>query len=240
MQFEGWDDGSVLEAASWRLASELVRRHPGRVRLIRGHPGGGLSDLLWLLEEGEVDDGGDIRLNRNGTIQILGRFDGNESDWEPTGWDVYLKSDPRVFLKQLEAAAGLSAPKPIPASTPISLTLRVLATMAAMTAKMPNPIEIESGYFDTSGYGGGVNDTAFESFAQIPRGLRETQESDGKFVPEQRFWFAKRGEEFVLALEQSNGFSWSPRRSEPLDLMREYKAAGRDTFALTLRLLADN
>src|SRR5437588_367965 len=36
-------DRSVVEAASWRLASELVRRHPTALRLIRGHPGGGQS-----------------------------------------------------------------------------------------------------------------------------------------------------------------------------------------------------
>lgn len=44
-----WNDRSVLEAASWRLASELVRRHPDTTRLIRAHPGGGQSDCLWLV-----------------------------------------------------------------------------------------------------------------------------------------------------------------------------------------------
>ena len=35
----------MLEAASWRLASELVRRHPDTVRLTGAHPGGGQSDV---------------------------------------------------------------------------------------------------------------------------------------------------------------------------------------------------
>ena len=40
-----WENRSVLEAASWRLASELVRRHPDTVRLTGAHPGGGQSDV---------------------------------------------------------------------------------------------------------------------------------------------------------------------------------------------------
>lgn len=44
----GWQDRSILEAASWRLASELLRRHPQTLRLIRGHPAGGQADGLWI------------------------------------------------------------------------------------------------------------------------------------------------------------------------------------------------
>jgi T3SS (YopN, CesT) and YbjN peptide-binding chaperone 2 len=77
-----WTDHSVLEAASWRLASELVRRHPSTLRLIRAHPGGGQSDVLWLLpSSGEV---GDVRLNRAGSISVLSRFDGREETWPST------------------------------------------------------------------------------------------------------------------------------------------------------------
>ena len=87
-------DAAVREAASWQLASELVRRHPGCIRLFRGHPGGGQYDLLWLVQ---IPEGrGDIRLNRNGTIQVHGRFDDRGAiDWIPTGWDEYLASDPK-------------------------------------------------------------------------------------------------------------------------------------------------
>lgn len=44
-----WVDRSILEAASWRLASELVRRHPQSTRLIRAFPGDGQYDVLWIL-----------------------------------------------------------------------------------------------------------------------------------------------------------------------------------------------
>ena len=67
-------DASGLEALSWQLASELMRRHPVGTRLIRAHPGGGQYDLLWILDS--TGGRGDIRLNRAGTIQIHGRFNG--------------------------------------------------------------------------------------------------------------------------------------------------------------------
>ncbi len=37
---------SVVEAASWRLGSELVRRHPHHLVLLRTHPGDGQHDCL--------------------------------------------------------------------------------------------------------------------------------------------------------------------------------------------------
>jgi hypothetical protein len=89
-----WVDRSVLEAASWRLASELLRRHPDTTRLIRAHPRGGQSDCLWVLPT--AGKTGDLRLNRHGTIQVLERFDGRPAgEWRPTEWDEYLRADPR-------------------------------------------------------------------------------------------------------------------------------------------------
>jgi len=73
-----------------------------------------LSDCLWLLP---ITDGqGDVRLKRNGTIQVLQRFDGRESQWPPTDWDTYFRADPRNFLQLLEAEAGLPAPMTVPSS----------------------------------------------------------------------------------------------------------------------------
>ena len=86
------EDPSWVHAASWRLASEFARRHPREVRLLRGFPGGGQYDVLWLLGNQGV---GDVRLNRHGTIQIASRFDGRELiEWEPVSWEEYVAADP--------------------------------------------------------------------------------------------------------------------------------------------------
>ncbi|WP_375502610.1 hypothetical protein [uncultured Jatrophihabitans sp.] len=111
-----WQDPTVIEAVSWRLASELHRRHPSTTGLLRWHPGGGQSDCLSLRSTSGEE--GDIRLNRNGTIQVTARFDGRAPTRPPTTWDDYLRADPRQFLHGLESDAGLPAPSTLPASTP--------------------------------------------------------------------------------------------------------------------------
>ncbi len=98
---------------------------------MRTHPGGGQYDCLTIT--GTRGDGGTIQLNRNGTIQIHERFDGQPaSGWDATGWDEYLRSDPRDFLDRLERAAGLPRPDHVPPSDPTTLTYRVLP--AALSA----------------------------------------------------------------------------------------------------------
>jgi len=100
MNFGGWDDGSLLEAASWRLASELVRRHPSAVRLIRAHPGGGQYDCLCVVPHETGLEGG-VNLNRNGTIQVQHRFDGRTPQWDPVEWDDYFGS-PAVSVGRIQ------------------------------------------------------------------------------------------------------------------------------------------
>lgn len=227
-------DSTVLEAVSWRLASELLRRHPRAARLIRGHPGGGQYDLLWILQKPEA--GGDIRLNRNGSIQIWGRFDGQpEIDWQPTPWDDYVRSDPRDFLGRLETAAGLIAPATVPPATATTLTYRVLAALAATAIKSVHPIEIQQGYIDTSGYGGGPNRVLGEF--DIDGDLLRTREDDFFREPGYRFWIPLRDGQPLMALEQTSGTAWFPGRKESVDVMKIYRDGHRDAAVAAAELL---
>ncbi len=118
-----WDsDRSVIEAKSWRLASELFRRHPQQLRLIRAHPGGGQYDVWWLLGR---DGPGDILLNREGTIQIRERFDGaTDVRWEPVTWNQYASATPDRLMVELEQSAGLPSPARAPSTTNSTLVYR--------------------------------------------------------------------------------------------------------------------
>ena len=79
-------------------------------------------------------------LNRNGTIQIHGRFDGTgEPTWEATDWADYVAADVREFLGELEAAGRVKAPSVTPRATPTTLTYRVLASIAATAVKTVHP-----------------------------------------------------------------------------------------------------
>jgi hypothetical protein len=232
--YEGHGDPSVIEAASWRLASELVRRHPQRLRLIRGHPKGGQSDVLWLT----ALDGapGQIALNRIGAIHVPDRFDGRPSDWQSVGWEEQLFADPREFLHRIEAAAGLPAPPKVPAATPRTLSLRVLASIAATAFKTPQPIDIEMGYIDTAGYGGGRN-RKLELFPGIDERLLAPRDDDFYGQPGYRFWVVNRAEEPVLCFEHETGSVWTRHTEHTYDLMALYVESRRHLLVTALKLL---
>lgn len=235
-----WIDGSVLEAASWRLASELVRRHPNATRVLRTHPGGGQYDCLTITTP--TAQGGIIQLNRHGTIQVHERFDGRSVEgWEPVEWDEYLRADPREFLDRLERASGLTRPARVPSSVPMTLTYRVLAALAATAVKAVHRIEIQPGYIDTSGGGGGPND-ALHSFPSIPDDLRRMRAGDLFGESGYRFWIVMRNDVPILAFEQDKGMGWTPHHPEGFDLMASYRRSRRNLLVVALDLLrlADN
>jgi hypothetical protein len=227
-------DRSVVEAASWRLASELVRRHPTALRLIRGHPGGGQSDCLWLLPL--VGEKGDLRLNRVGTIQVLDRFDGRPADeWRPTEWADYLFADPRQFLDRLERSAGLPSSSQVPSATPTTLTYRVLAAITATAFKSVHPIEIQEGYVDSSGYDGGPNEN-LDAFPIDPQRLRPRPD-DFFDQPGYRFWIVVRDGVPVLAVDQADATAWTSHTVTPIRLMDLYTQSRRHILTTTLEVL---
>ena len=230
-----WVDRSVLEAVSWRLASELVRRHPTTTRILRTHPGGGQYDCLTITSP--TAKGGTVQLNRNGTIQVHDRFDGQPGDeWPLTEWIDYLAADPGEFLDRLERASGLPAPAHVPPSDPTTLTYRLLAALAATGLKSVHPIEIQSGYVDTSGYGGGPND-ALNSFPFIPPELRRDHHDDLFGQAGYRFWIVLRDRVPILAFEQDAGFAWTQHHDESFDVMGLYELSHHNLLIVALELL---
>jgi hypothetical protein len=235
-----WVDRSVLEAAAWRLASELVRRHPDTTRILHTHPGGGQYDCLTITSP--TTNRKKIQLNRTGTIQVNDRFDDRTDElWEPTDWDDYLRADPREFLDRLERASGLPTPSHVPQSSPMTLTYRVLAAVAATAVKSVHPIHIESGQFDTSGDGSGPNN-ALDSFAAIPDELRRPRTDDPFGESGYRFWIVLRDRVPILAFEQEHGMAWTQHHDSGTSLTDLYQRFRHNLAVVTLELLrlADN
>lgn len=235
VRFVTASDGSIVEAASWRLASELFRRHPHTLRLIRAHPGGGTYDCLWLRPV-QSNAPGSIFLNRVGTIQIHDRFDGRgQSGWNMVTWEQYYETHPRDFLLRFEDSAGLAAPSVTPVSTPASLTYRVMACLVATSIKTLEPITIEQGYIDTSGYGGGPN-ASLDLFEQIPVDLRTKKSDDFLDEPGFRFWIVLRGVEPILVFEQESGFVWTRHNQAAFSVMELYQESRRNLIVTALKL----
>lgn len=225
-------DRSVIDALSWRLASELLRRHPHDLWLNRGHPGGGLYDCLMI---GSGSGLPKLMLNREGTIQVHGRFGGGESDWRPASWEQYLRADPAAFLLALEAAAGLPTSSPAASSRPV-LVYRVFAVLSALTSKHPDPYVFEQAYIDSSGDDDGPND-AIAAFPAAAAELAKARLVEPRSEPGFDYWMVFRRGEPQWVFERSRARVWTHKGSKPADLMKLYDRSGRDVHITVFALL---
>lgn len=191
---------SEAERLSWELGSRLVARHPTALRMLRAFPGGGQYDVLWVVGERQRPD---IPMNRaGGTIQVHARADGRQPDWVPVDWSSYRRSDRGRFLLDLERAAGLVAPRDVPAVTPESVTYGVISALV-QRGSADLPITASLGYVDTSSpLGGGGEDARIRTFG-FPEELLAARPDDPHGEPGHRFWIVERGDEPIVAFEQS-------------------------------------
>ncbi len=159
-------------------------------------------------------------MNRNGTIQVHERFEGGlSSGWEPAEWDEYLRAAPGEFLDRLERASGLTRTATRAAVGAGDTHLSRACSRSASTAvKSVHGIEIQPGYIDTSGYGGGPNEI-LETFRAIPDDLRRTQDGDLFGEPGYRFWIVMRNDVPILAFEQDKGLAWTQHHPDATDLL---------------------
>ncbi len=122
-------------ALSWWWVAELVRRHP---YLDVREQVSGSQDSLVLAKpvEGPAGDTLERRMeiNRNGSIHLLGR----QVSMMDGPWGQLLDAeDPHAQIHQMESAAGLGHPKPVPPVQANSLAFRLVS--AVLMAKVHDP-----------------------------------------------------------------------------------------------------
>ena len=112
----------LLEVASWRVASDIVRRHP-QVRVIETHPGGGQYDCVQLLLQPDKGTASpSIVLNRAGSAHIqFGDYDSKDMSWTGFWTDYLAADDPRDVVRRLSDMAKLPQVSKLSRSTPAVL-----------------------------------------------------------------------------------------------------------------------
>ena len=234
METWGERDRSVTEAASWRLASELLRRYPGELFVYIGYtPEGGGYDYLRLFDRAENFH---VNLNRVGTIQIGGpRIP--EGAWRPTGWQEFLESDVREFVGRIERVLGdyLQPPAVTPPTTPTTLTYRVLAEVSSMWFKSRDRFVIESGEGGWFGVEDGVAPWV-RTFDFPEEMLTERAPFGGD--PGMRFWGLSREGTFRAVIEESTSEVRVGTAGNGFSLFDHYRATGRDIQRTSVELLS--
>lgn len=228
----------LLEAASWALAARLARRHPRDLRIFHGRPGGGQSDVLWLRSPTHDPNGGDIRLNRDGRVHVITRFDTlappDEAGPVHYTWQTVLRANSfgQHFTAELERAAGLTAPHSTPAATETTLTWRTIACLLSVAATTELGLTVEPGFYDDNF---GSPSPHYDAFPAIPSSATDARPEDPLGISGYRFWFVLQDQRPVVALEQTSASAWVAGESTGgVDLMAGYRKAGRAAGLLSV------
>jgi len=186
------------EVLSWRLMTEILRRYPSRFKLIEGHPGGGQSDCLALLEY-EDDWNFALDINRSGgSVHFYYSEFGPYPEWV----QHMLSDDPKVFIDLICDTVGLPMCSSIPASTPETVTYRFITEFLTHSTGQLDVWQVRNGYEDTSGIeGGSIRQDFFEFFPTASERLEKHFENDVLEEPAYRFWFLVKNGAPQLCLE---------------------------------------
>jgi hypothetical protein len=112
-----------------------------------------------------------------------------------------MLSDARGFLDHLSNATGLEWPKVPPKSSPTTIAFRYVCEFLTTAVGRLDRWECRNGFYDTSGYGGGKQESWFSSFPGI--GLTPPPKIIGRGQVEAAYcyWFLLKTAEPVLCLD---------------------------------------
>lgn len=171
-----------------------------------------------------------VMLNRNGTVQVHGRDDGEAPTWTPLEWTEVVRSDPRELVVRLEAAAGLPAVGRSARTTGRVLVYRTLSALANLSL-LSKPAEITMGFIDSAGYDGGPAPW-LNRFPEL-----EHQVTGRNGRPERGFDFWQvTGSEVAVAFDVSTSDAWATD-GRRIDLAKLHNNIGRSMPRLLAAVL---
>jgi len=232
------------EMASWRVAAELVRRHPDQLVVIETHPGGGLYDCLSIYLR-QTDEAGKpwirplIDLNRGprGHITTRAGTGGDRLNWIDVLFAADLRRD---VIRRVEDECEIESPTTTPETTKSSIGIRLIDEMLSFRVASRSPLTALNGVFDGSG-GAAHRQGLFAKFPSIPVADYRGEVSRLDDTPAYRYWFVcsqENGKEPspTIAVDTWNGRLWTKSESD-VDLLSVYRDHGSQITALATSLL---
>lgn len=208
-------NAQLIEAASWRIVSELHRRYPGKFVLVETHPCGGQYDCLSLFhDKRHVAD-----FNRAGAFHD---FNGQTSF---DIWRLLAEEEPQAVLDQICRGLELPIPAKLPPSTPDVIVYRFIAAFLSHSVFGKEKWECRNGYDDSTGMGECGVSHLFNQFPEAKERLRVSVPNDLLEIPAYRFWFVIRDYKPLICLE-TTGAVWNDK-GQSFDLTKLYKEEKR-------------
>ena len=199
----------LIECASWRMATELVRRDT-KLCIRELHPGGGQYDCLAIVHGKQQW----LQLNRSGSVHVFGGERVHSRVWRDIVEDDAALAH---WIDRLATELGLPGRSAV--TTHRALTYRVIAAVLSHGAFARQFLEVRSGFCDTSGDGGGIRTNLFA-------GLKQTQphfssRSTETWQDASQYWFLLAGGKPVAAWHES-GVAWCAGGTQ-VNLMSIYR-----------------
>jgi hypothetical protein len=233
------------ELGSWRIAAELVRRHPEELLVIETHPGDGQYDCLSIYRRSHHSSRSGLetflQMNRAGRGHVDAEVPSEEGRIRPNWLDIMATSDLRNdVVLPIEQSREIESPSKTPATTSRSVGVRLIAEMLQVQVHHHVAFTARNGMEDSSGMGGtGVREVLFREFGILDQ-LNEHEDDDVLEEPAYRFWFVKSTDSRntpVAAIDVRNGLVWT-KSLRGSDLMSMYGAQGRSMVRLAATLLS--
>jgi hypothetical protein len=249
----------VIEATTWLLVADLMRRHEKAqgLRVIETHPGGGTYDCRTILQPTLHEFGSKVDLNlASGNLHVhvpMGKPRRPKPLPEIAGFaplpyvEAMLRAEHRMQVVQcVEALVGLPSVRKSPATTRQALVYRLMAEIA-FRAMFDGPrVRWENGRFDTSGYG--PDDPIRPELRQVPALAARLGDPApiGTVADRPGYWAwlwmsrpdSKTEQRAVAVLTIDAEFFVLDRNAAPLDVYSEYSANGRSVSALATQLIS--
>lgn len=229
---------AVPQALAWRLAADLIARHPDDLRVLESHPGGGQGDSVALFkrtadqDEATEDWTNLLDMNKGWATTHLTpqTWHGPDGGFERFNWlDVFLAENFDLdVVVPCEMSMGLTPAAPAPL-TDSSIGPAVIAAVLARHAVDGVGWLVQNGYGDAWGDEREALFTFFPDAAQLRSSAARGQ--DPFDLPSTRFWFLtgpvrRQGGAVpspVLAMDVVAGLAWRQGDTQRHQLIELYR-----------------
>ncbi len=232
------------EMASWRIAAELMTRHPDQIVVIETHPAGGLYDCLSVYLR-QTDEAGKpwirplVDLNRGPRRHITTRTGtgGDRLNWIDVLFAADLRRD---VIGRIEHECEIESPTTTPETTKSSIGVRLIDELLSLRVASRSPLTALNGVFDGSD-GAGPRRELFAEFPSIPVADYRGEISRLDDTPAYRYWFVCSQENAmepspIIAVDTWNGRLWTKSESN-VGLLSVYRDHASEITALATSLL---
>jgi hypothetical protein len=191
----------LIETASWRIVTELMRRYPNELYVFETHPA--IYDCLSIY---------DIAGRHLADFNRLGTFHNSVGDLSADGMDIWSvmldEGSTLTILNRICSTLNLHPVNMLPASNMRVKTYKFIADWVALKSFDIHEYRVRNGYYFIGEHRSWTQEDYFGFFPEANERLRVSLKDDHLRTPSTRFWFLMRGSE-VIACVETSGLFWS-------------------------------